>query len=50
MKQLVCLEWLGLQGNPALEKPAECPLDKDGDMNYRGKEQVASFLRCLPRE
>ena len=47
MKQLTRLEALYLGFNP-LEKPPGCPLNKNGDMTYGNKEEVAAFLACLP--
>ena len=47
MRNLTNLEKLWLHANDALEKPSGCPLDGDGDMYYKTKEEVAAFLRCL---
>ena len=44
---LANLEGLYLHGNDALEKPPGCPVDRDGDMFYNTKGEVAAFLRCL---
>ena len=48
LKQLTRLEELDLRGNPALEKPPGCPLNKRKNMHYRNKEELAAFLACLP--
>ena len=51
LKQLTRLKGLNLTANPVyhhtLEKPPGCPLDSYGDMDYRSKDKVAAFLRCL---
>ena len=47
LSKLTNLAKLFLHGNAALEKPPGCPVDRDGDMCYNSKEEVAAFLRCL---
>ena len=47
LSKLTNLESLVLYNNAALEKPPGCPLDSNGDMDYRSKDNVAAFLRCL---
>ena len=43
---LTNLQELDLRGN-ALEIPVGCPLGRYGSMYYRGKDEVAAFLRCF---
>ena len=47
MASLTNLEKLDLWSNGALEKPPGCPVDRNGNMIYTSKEEVAAFLRCL---